>query len=457
MMDEERRKEAQRRLTDEERVRRLSEGGESMKAQLAMEEAERSSRSGERGSYLTPQEEQQRRVLKGSGDPYRGYGETQRAEMAMWEGGEGRPQPGGESMEYRTAREIQRDWRGSQGAYVSPSEEELRLREQTLRRTPSDVDMPRRAPSVEAPAGGGYGMTPVGMTGKREEERRTEPTAYRAGSGSYYSETFERPTGTAGPESSFGRTERMPSGKQYAERGQEAPPRKMMTREEMRRSGYDETAYPAGSGSYYSETFERPSGTAGPESSFGRTERMPSGQQYARREAMMPTTEGTMQERTGERPSGEMAPTARASQAAGSAGEAIKERGGQAVSMGKDVGSTVVSRTKGVTSQVTSKAREFSESNRAEDVANRAGEALGRAIRKTVSVAREMSSGVRKGLEREEHRGEERRTEERMPPQRPEGQPPGPGGESVEREEYTRQTPKGEERRYQETRKRESE
>jgi hypothetical protein len=98
MMNEDKRKEAQRKLTEEERIRRLSEGGESMKAQLAMEEAERSSRGGEsaeRGNYLTPQEEQQRRMMKGAGEPYRGYGETQRAEMAMWsaskEGGQEMP------------------------------------------------------------------------------------------------------------------------------------------------------------------------------------------------------------------------------------------------------------------------------------------------------------------------------------------------------------------------------
>ena len=81
------RREAQRRLEEDERVRRLREGGEGMRAELATEEAQRAARTGQGGTrdnYLTPQEEQQRRLMRGTGEPYRGYGETQQAEMAMW-------------------------------------------------------------------------------------------------------------------------------------------------------------------------------------------------------------------------------------------------------------------------------------------------------------------------------------------------------------------------------------
>jgi hypothetical protein len=151
MMNEDKRKEAQRRLTEEERVRRLREGGETMRAELTMEESERAAKEGMAGkSYPVSEEEMERRRITGTSEAYRGYGETQQAEQAMW----------GKRQEAQSGRQM--------------SQEEMR-------RTGSD--------QVNYPAGGG----------------------------SYYNETFERPTGSAGPESSFGRTERVPSGREYAE------------------------------------------------------------------------------------------------------------------------------------------------------------------------------------------------------------------------------------------------
>ncbi|NLK25261.1 MAG: hypothetical protein GX307_01625 [Euryarchaeota archaeon] len=73
------------KLKEEERRRRLQEGGESMKAQLAMEEAQRA-RSAEEGtafSGLTPQEAERRRMMEASGG-HLGMGESQQAQMAMW-------------------------------------------------------------------------------------------------------------------------------------------------------------------------------------------------------------------------------------------------------------------------------------------------------------------------------------------------------------------------------------
>ncbi len=322
----------------------------------------------------------------------------------------------------------------------------------------------------------------------QDEMRRSgsDETAYRAGSGSYYSETFEKPTGSAGPESSFGRNERIPSGRKYAEGGMsDQDTRRMMTQDEMRRSGSDQTNYPAGTGSYYSETFvkpsgsatqertsgwnermergrqseiaaaernltqdemrrmgsdqvnypagggsyytetfERPTGSAGPESSFGRTERVPSGRQYAESE----TTMGRM----GAYPSAEPSTTSKVGQTAAVATGTMKEMGG-----------TVVTKTKGVTSQIGTKAKEFTESNRAEDIAHRAGESLGRAIRKTVAVAKEMASGFNRGVNPKKESRE-------MAPEGAEGDITlRTEQETVKREAASQQTPRGQEKKRQ--------
>jgi hypothetical protein len=626
MMDEERRKEAQRKLTEEERVSRLREGGESMRAQLAMEDAQRSSQGAEGGGsedYLTPQETQQRRMMRETGDPNRGLGETQQAEQAMWN-------------------------RGSGASTV----EELRLREETLRNTPPDTDRPKTISEVQAPAGSGFGMSPASMSGREpssarnltmdemrrtgsdrtdygagtgsyysetfvkptgsatdekssgwdevtrmererasednrrmgemrrtgsdrtdfpagtgsyysetfvkptgsatdekssgwdqiaasdrrrmeagrrlsmEEMRRTgsDQTNYPAGTGSYYSETFVKPTGSATDERSSGwdevtrmereratesnrRMEEMRrtgsdrtdypagSGSYYSEtfvkptgsatderssgwdaiaasdrrrmeagmRGQEMPTGRNLTMDEMRRTGSDQVNYPAGGGSYYNETFERPVGSAGPESSFGRTERIPSGRQYAESE--------TMQGRMGAYPAAEPGPTGRMGKTAaattgmvkergGQASEMMKEKGGQAMDKSKEVGTTVVSKTKGVSSQLSTRAKEFSQKNPPEDVAHRAGESLGRAIRKTVAVAREMTSGFRKGLNPEKHEEPpgEMRSEGMVSERGAEGEmAPRVEHETIQREESVQQTPRGQEKKYQEVRRSENE
>jgi hypothetical protein len=183
MMNEDKRKEAQKKLEDEERVRRLQEGGETMKAELAMEEAQRSSQDVKGRDYLTPQEQKRREMLESKG-PYRGYGESQQAEMAMWEA-----QRGQEVTGERYAKEVRGETRGS-------------MTKEEMRRTGSDQ------------------------------------VGFPAGSGSFYSETGEKPTGIAGPEGSFGRSGHMPSGKQYAEGGLGAgrPSERNLSQEEMARS-----------------------------------------------------------------------------------------------------------------------------------------------------------------------------------------------------------------------------
>jgi hypothetical protein len=395
MMNEDKRKEAQKKLEDEERVRRLQEGGETMKAELAMEEAQRSSQDVKGRDYLTPQEQKRREMLESKG-PYRGYGESQQAEMAMWEA-----QRGQEVTGERYAKEVRGETRGS-------------MTKEEMRRTGSDQ------------------------------------VGFPAGSGSFYSETGEKPTGIAGPEGSFGRSGHMPSGKQYAEGGLGAgrPSERNLSQEEMRRTGSDQVNYPAGSGSFYSETGEKPTGIAGPEGSFGRSGHMPSGREYAEKNV---SEQEIQQGRMGARPTVETAAPGKMGQATGmvkekggAAMEKGKEYGNVAMSKGKEVSSTFVSKTKAVTSDLTGKAKEFNESNRAEDIAGRAGETLGRVIRRTAAVAKEMTEGFRRGIGREE---EKRREEERAGPA---------SRESVQQEEYVKESPTTEEKTYREVKKKEN-
>ncbi len=76
--------------------------------------------------------------------------------------------------------------------------------------------------------------------------RGTDSPLYNPSTGSYYSESLDRPIGDAAPQSSFG------EGTSRVTRGPRERP-----------------MYPAGTGSYYSESFERPTGDAAPEAYFG--------------------------------------------------------------------------------------------------------------------------------------------------------------------------------------------
>jgi hypothetical protein len=107
---------------------------------------------------------------------------------------------------------------------------------------------------------------------------------YRSGSGSYYSDTFVRPQGDVAPESSFG-VGNVPESRmtaisrreaevarreaEVARREMSAPYQQRLSREDMMRQGTDSPLYRSGTGSYYSDTFEKPSGDTAPESSFG--------------------------------------------------------------------------------------------------------------------------------------------------------------------------------------------
>jgi hypothetical protein len=408
-MNEDTRKEVKSKLTDEERVRRLREGGESMNAQLAMEETGRAGREGAptSGSYPVSAEEQERRRLTGTGDPYRGYGETQRAEMAMWN----TKAPAEKALteeEMRRTGSARVAYESGTGSYYS----EMPDQPTGSAGPESSFGRNERIPSGRQYAEGGMSDQDSRRMMTQDEMRRSgsDQTAYSAGSGSYYTETFERPTGSAGPESSFGRKERTPSGRQFAEGGEEfGPSGRNLSQDEMRRTGSNQTNYPAGGGSYYTETFERPTGSAGPESSFGRTERIPSGRQYAGEAGRMGAT-GTM---------GAM--------------------GGEVITQGKAVGGTAIAKTQGVTSQISTKAKEFSANNPPEEVAHRAGESLGRAIRKTVAVAKGMASGFNRGLNPEKSKES---------PAAPES---GAEGDITLRtkQEVAKQTPRGQEKKQQ--------
>jgi hypothetical protein len=74
---------------------------------------------------------------------------------------------------------------------------------------------------------------------------------------------------------------------------------------------------------------------------------------------------------------------------------------------GGGVTSTVASKGRDVSHMVTEKVKAAEGSNKAEDFANRAGEVIGRALRKTVSVTKEMTSGLKKGLDPERGKGKE--------------------------------------------------
>jgi len=122
-------REARKRLSEEERTQRLQGGGESMRAQLATEEAQRARRTGQEGptfSGLTPQEEERRRMMgERMPESPTGMGETQQAQMAMW-GREGARREAREAEPYhRTAGERSpEDLRtGGSGSYYYPGME----------------------------------------------------------------------------------------------------------------------------------------------------------------------------------------------------------------------------------------------------------------------------------------------------------------------------------------------
>jgi hypothetical protein len=123
-----------------------------------------------------------------------------------------------ETSETRIAREIQEGRRMSgqgQGDVPSTSyaqgrgfssEDELRLRDQTLSRTAPATDQPvKRVSYVMAPAVGGM-VAATGMSQERQASRTSseDMIGSPAGTGSYYSESRERPYGSASPQGSYG-------------------------------------------------------------------------------------------------------------------------------------------------------------------------------------------------------------------------------------------------------------
>jgi len=316
MMNEPHKSDIQKKLDDEERARRMREGGEDMRAQYEMEQAERS-KGGEveRGSSLGPEEERRREM--GREQPHGGMGETQQAQMAMWGKSTKRPYEAGN---------------------MAPE--------------------PRRASTGE-PFTSGPDITRERTTQEGPSER-----TYPAGTGSRYRDPNREPMGPA----STG--EPLPSGPEVS--GKERPS------EAGRRSELD---YPAGTGSRYREPGYQPSGyastgeyfTAGPEAT-GEAPRSPPSGYYAREEPGTPS-----------------APVSKAKGMTQTVAEQTKAGTGMIVS-------TAAVKGKEVSHMVTGKAKEFEESRGAEDFANRAGVVIGRTVRKTMAVAKELTSGLRKGM-----------------------------------------------------------
>ncbi|MDW5562885.1 MAG: hypothetical protein SA339_06620 [Methanomassiliicoccus sp.] len=62
-------------------------------------------------------------------------------------------------------------------------EEELKLREQTLKDTPSDTDRPKTESGIYAPEGEGQGMAPADQPKEGDVGEKKEGTAKRMSSG----------------------------------------------------------------------------------------------------------------------------------------------------------------------------------------------------------------------------------------------------------------------------------
>lgn len=196
MMNEQRRMEIQKQLDDEERVRRMREGGEEMRAQLDMERAQRTERGeGDRGSGLTPDEERRREMERQGA--HRGLGETQQALMASWEReGASRPPIEGESHPSRWGKETTYP-AGTGSMYRDPNVQ----------------------PTGRASTGEPFTSGPS-MAGMERGERMSSVTYYPAGTGSVYRDPNAPPTGrastgeyfTSGPEATGQAPREVPSG-----------------------------------------------------------------------------------------------------------------------------------------------------------------------------------------------------------------------------------------------------
>ncbi|MBI0583719.1 MAG: hypothetical protein ISF22_05770 [Methanomassiliicoccus sp.] len=356
-----------------------------MRAQLAMEEAQRSKGEGADISGLNPQEEERRRAMQRE-DPYRGLGETQKAQMAMW---------------------------GKEGSQRPPTEEEQRAMGQERRQYPAGTGSVYHDPKMTTRESASSGESFTGgpsLTGGEVRRIETGQASYPAGTGSVYHDpkmtTRERASSgesfTGGPRMSeeearrkeaeypryaagTGSVYRDPNmtTRERASSGESFTGGAQFTEGGPRPSGAERGAYSAGTGSVYRD----PNMATRERASTG--ESFTGGMKYAEEEAWerrqaQPAGTGAEREMPREPPTG-MTETSMA---------------GKATATAKGVGGDIKSTTKDVTHKVTSKAKELEKSS-PEDMANRAGLIIGKAIRKTVAVTKEMGSGLRKGLGRE--------------------------------------------------------
>ena len=238
------RMEARRRLENEERVRRMMEGGESMRAQLAVEDAQRRRAGRESMNFtgLTPEEEERRRLLSHQGVPHAGLGESQRVLMDSW----GRDQESSASqrmerqtMEDRIAREIEAERRPADVSGLTPAEQMAR-RDRELGRSDMPSTYSRREGPVEERPTIGEETARLARGLESREHRSTEDPAQRdlgkAGGGTYYyGDREDIPRGEASPTRHFSRTE----GEAHDRPSMESQP---LSRERMRERGQDVTS-----------------------------------------------------------------------------------------------------------------------------------------------------------------------------------------------------------------------
>ncbi len=129
-------------------------------------------------------------------------------------------------------------------------------------------------------------------------------------------------------------------------------------------------AFQAGTGSYYSDSWEKPVGNASPASSFG--EGSPSSSPEAMDE--------------------------RAKLSSADVSNAARAAGSQAMSKGKAMGSEMMAKTREAGENLKEKARHMDDNKRAEQAARMSGEVIGRGLKKTSSVLKGFQRGISSGL-----------------------------------------------------------
>ncbi|MDW5563424.1 MAG: hypothetical protein SA339_09380 [Methanomassiliicoccus sp.] len=367
-----------------------------MRAQIAMEQAERSGASqtspryGQQGQ-IRPEDTQdvERRVVPGLNPQLERGSGVGREQPSDWVERQ-TDFPAGTGSRYRDPNAEPRGPASTGESFTSgpsmqgpPSEQRYMSRED-MRRTGSDaVGYPAgrgsyypespESPVERASTGESFTSGPDVARGAGES-RKPSTTDYPAGTGSVYRDPR------------YQDTERASTG-EYFTAGPDVGSREGGA--ERRRSATD---YPAGTGSVYrdpryQDTERASTGeyfTSGPEATGRAPSGAPSGYYPSAPSGQAPREQGM---------------TAAAVSKAKGMTQTVTEKA-KSVDTGK-VASTMGAKGRDVSHMVSGKAKELEESRGAEDFANRAGEVIGRAIRKTASVTKELTSGFKKGMSSE--------------------------------------------------------